>query len=145
MPNYMLFLHETPATFVGLSPEEIEKVIAEYTAFRDHLIEAGKFVGSAKLKDEGGKSLSGQNGNLRVTDGPYAEAKEVIGGFALINAPSMEEAIRHAREFLDVAGDGVTEIHRVAEASDFDPAAFGAEEQAREAKWREQMQAQAGK
>jgi len=39
----------------------------------------------------------------------------------------------------------VTEIHRVAEASDFDQASFTPEEQAREAKWREQMQAQAGK
>jgi hypothetical protein len=92
-----------------------------------------------------GARVERTSGEFTVKDGPFAEAKEVIGGFALINAKSMQEAIGHAREFLGVAGDGVTEIHRVAEASDFDQAAFTPEEQAREAKWREQMQAQAGK
>lgn len=84
-------------------------------------------------------------GEFTVKDGPYSEAKEVIGGFALVNASSMEEAVRIAREFLGVAGDGTTEIHRVAEASDFAPEVFTPEQQAREAKWRQQMQANTGK
>ncbi|HEV8593113.1 MAG TPA: YciI family protein [Pyrinomonadaceae bacterium] len=113
MPNYMLFLHETPATFADLSPEQIEKVIAEYTAFRDGLKESGKFVGSAKLKDEGGKNLSGNNGSLRVTDGPYTEAKEVIGGFYGITADSYEEAVKTASGCPHLRYGGRVEVREI--------------------------------
>jgi hypothetical protein len=54
-------------------------------------------------------------GKFSVTDGPFAEAKEIIGGFALIRANSKEEAIEHTRRFLKVAGDGETEIRQVYE------------------------------
>ena len=47
-------------------------------------------------KDSGGK--------VTVTDGPFAEAKEVIGGYALLNAASKEEAVEHTRRFLDHVG-----------------------------------------
>ena len=50
---------------------------------------------------------------ITVTDGPFTEAKEVIGGFALLQANSKEEAIALVRQFLDVAGDGECEIRQV--------------------------------
>ena len=96
MPNSLLLLHEEPMDFSQLSAEQIQGVIAEYVAWR-HKIEAdGKFVGGEKLKDEGGKHLSGANGSLRVTDGPYTEAKEVIGGFFTISAGDYSEAVETA-------------------------------------------------
>jgi hypothetical protein len=55
-------------------------------------------------------------GKITVTDGPFTEAKELIGGFALIQARSKEEAIEHTRNFLKIAGDGETEIRQVYEA-----------------------------
>jgi hypothetical protein len=55
-------------------------------------------------------------GKFTVTDGPFTEAKELIGGFALIHARSKEEAIEHTRNFLKIAGDGETEIRQVYEA-----------------------------
>jgi hypothetical protein len=58
--------------------------------------------------------LSG--GNVTVTDGPFSEAKELIGGFALIQAGSKQEAIEYVKDFLKVAGDGETEIRQVYEA-----------------------------
>jgi hypothetical protein len=58
------------------------------------------------------------NGGYTVTDGPFSEAKEIIGGFAMINAASKEEAIEHAKEFLEIVGRGETEIRQVAEMSD---------------------------
>ena len=109
----MLFLHEEPATFVGLSPQEIEKVIAEYTAFRDSLKESGTFAGSAKLTDEGGKTLTGQNGNLRVTDGPYTEAKEVIGGYYGIKADNYEEAVKIASGCPHLKYGGRVEVREI--------------------------------
>jgi hypothetical protein len=48
----------------------------------------------------------GVDGKITVTDGPFAEAKEVIGGYALLNAASTEEAVKHTRGFLEHAGQG---------------------------------------
>ena len=58
------------------------------------------------------------SGKFSVVDGPFTEAKEVVGGFALIQAKSKEEAIDHVKRFLKVAGDGETEIRQVYEADD---------------------------
>ena len=51
-----------------------------------------------------------------VTDGPFTEAKEVIGGFALLEADSKEHAIELTKRFLDVAGDGLCEIRQIYQA-----------------------------
>jgi hypothetical protein len=53
------------------------------------------------------------NGKITVTDGPFTEAKEVIGGFALIEVPSKQEAIEQTKNFLKIAGDGESEIRQV--------------------------------
>jgi hypothetical protein len=65
-------------------------------------------VKSARIRLSGGK--------FNVTDGPFAETKEVVGGFALIQAASKQEAVGFVKEFLQVAGDGETEMHQVYEA-----------------------------
>lgn len=67
------------------------------------------------------------NGAVTVTDGPFTEAKEIVGGFAILNANSKEEAIEMARTFLRVAGDGECEIRQIAEygAGDCGPALTG--------------------
>jgi hypothetical protein len=58
---------------------------------------------------------------LTVTDGPFTEAKELIAGFAMVQAKSKEEAIELAKRFLAVAGDGESEIRQVHEEGDFGP------------------------
>jgi hypothetical protein len=55
------------------------------------------------------------NGNVTVTDGPFAETKEVLGGYALLKAASKEEAVEHTRRFLDVVGQGTCEIYQLYE------------------------------
>jgi len=55
-------------------------------------------------------------GNFIVTDGPFAETKELVGGFAIIQAASKQEAIERTRYFLQVAGEGETEIRELYEA-----------------------------
>ena len=93
MSQYMLLLHESTTDFADLSAEDIQQVIGEYVAWRNSVAEKGKLVGGAKLKDEGGKSLTMTNGALRVTDGPFAESKEVIGGYFTIFADDYDEAV----------------------------------------------------
>jgi hypothetical protein len=89
----MLLLHEQPMDFSQFSPEQIQAVIGEYIAWRKTVEADGKFVGAEKLKDEGGRHLVGTDGDFRVTDGPFAEAKEVIGGYFTISAKDYDEAV----------------------------------------------------
>ena len=60
---------------------------------------------------------------VTVTDGPFTESKEVIGGFAILNAKSKEDAVQMAKDFLKVVGEGECEIRQVYEAgtADFQP------------------------
>jgi len=53
---------------------------------------------------------------MSVTDGPFAESKELIGGFAILKAASKEEAVELCRRFLQVAGDGECELRQLYEA-----------------------------
>jgi hypothetical protein len=62
-----------------------------------------------------GVRVQSSGGKITVTDGPFAEAKEVIGGYALLRAKSKEEVVALARRFLGVAGDGSCEIHALFE------------------------------
>jgi hypothetical protein len=64
-----------------------------------------------------GARISFRDGQFSVTDGPFAEAKEIVGGFALIRAGSKEQAIEFTKTFMRIAGDGQTEIRQVWEES----------------------------
>jgi hypothetical protein len=57
--------------------------------------------------------------DIKVTDGPFTEAKEVVGGFAIVKASSKAEAIEWAKKFLDVAGDGESRIFQLHEEAAF--------------------------
>jgi hypothetical protein len=98
MAKFLLSLQETPGSFRHLSPEEIQGVIQKYRAWSAKMREAGKLVGGEKLKEEGGKHVTLQKGKVVVTDGPYSEAKEVVGGFFLIQARDYAEAAELVRD-----------------------------------------------
>src|SRR5262249_12287909 len=51
-------------------------------------------------------------GKITVTDGPFAETKEVLGGYALLQAATKQEVVEHTRRFLDVVGQGTCEIYQ---------------------------------
>ena len=63
-----------------------------------------------------GARLRIANGKVTVTDGPFTEAKEVVGGFAILNASSKEHAIELARRFLSFTGEGECEVRQLYEA-----------------------------
>ncbi len=94
---------------------------------QQHMEEMGKFIEESfkegyLLSTEGclptalGARVRMTGGKFTVTDGPFTEAKEVIGGFALIRAESKQQAIEYTKKFLKVAGDGETEIRQLYEA-----------------------------
>jgi hypothetical protein len=63
-----------------------------------------------------GARVRSTNGKVSVTDGPFTESKEVIGGFAILRANSKQEAIQLVKDFLKVVGDGECEVRQVFEA-----------------------------
>ena len=63
-----------------------------------------------------GARVRRSGGAVTVTDGPFSESKEVIGGLAILHASSKEAAIEMTRRFLQVAGDGECEIRQLFEA-----------------------------
>jgi hypothetical protein len=79
----------------GLSPEQTQKVSEEWMAWFKGLAEQGKAIAGHPLGFEG-KVVSGKN--RAVTDGPFAEAKEAIGGYFMLDVATMEEAVAIARQ-----------------------------------------------
>lgn len=78
------------------TPEEMQQIFGKWVAWMKGLDERGAFAGANRLEDTG-KVLRGPGG-LRVTDGPFAEAKEIMGGYVLVNAPNLAAATAIARE-----------------------------------------------
>ena len=62
-----------------------------------------------------GARVRHSNGNVTVTDGPFTEAKEVVGGFAILKANSKQEAIELAKNFLSLVGEGECELRQLCE------------------------------
>jgi hypothetical protein len=91
----------------------MQKMFGEYKAWRSKIQADGTYVGSNKLRDEGGKSLVKPNGQLRITDGPFAEAKEVIGGYFVISAPNYEKAAEISEDCPHLKYGGRIELREV--------------------------------
>ena len=93
--------------------EKMDKFVGEAIA-RGELLSGGGFL---PLKTHGAV-VRRMNGKSSVIDGPYAEAKEILGGFAMLQYPSREAAIEGAKRFMDVAGDGECVTYALAEEGD---------------------------
>ncbi len=113
MPAYMLLLHENPADLQQPSPEALAAVIAESGAWAGKLAEAGRLVESHKLKDEPGRHLTGSGSDLAVVDGPFAETKELIGGYFVINADDYDHATELCRDCPHLTYGGRIELREV--------------------------------
>jgi hypothetical protein len=100
----------TPAAFVNPTPEYQARMMKfmEESTRSGVLITTGGFCPGTD-----GVRVRSTKGKFAVTDGPFTEAKEVIGGFALLECKSREEAIEMSRRFLAVAGDGECEVHQL--------------------------------
>ncbi len=112
MSQYMLLLYDDPAHWMNVGPEEMQKIIQKYVAWRQKLTDQKLLVGSHKLMDEPGKVLRGKS-QVRITDGPYSETKEVLGGYFLIEAPDYAAACEQARSCPSLEYGGTIEVREV--------------------------------
>ncbi|MCF2529283.1 YciI family protein [Yinghuangia soli] len=89
-----------------------EKLFAEMGAFIEELTAAGVLLATGGLAPEGIRLVS-SGGELTITDGPFAETKEAVVGFALVEVRSKEEAVELGRRFRTIVGDGESVIQEV--------------------------------
>jgi hypothetical protein len=103
-----------PSKLEGAPPTETE--MAEMGKLIEDMKNSGVLLATEGcLPSALGARVRLAGGKITVTDGPFAEAREIIGGMALIQAASKQEAIEHTKRFLKVAGDGETEIRQLYE------------------------------
>jgi hypothetical protein len=93
-PEFLLLIRGTK-WHDNLSPEQIQNVMGRFMGWLDNLTESGKLKGAQPLEVEG-KVVSGKHGRV-VTDGPFAEAKETIGGYFLLRVDTLDEAVEIAQ------------------------------------------------
>ena len=113
MADFMLLLYDKEGDFTDMSPEEMQGIVQEYVAWGDRLEAEGKLVGSEKLEDGTGRVLRREGDETRVLDGPFSEAKEIVGGFFTVRAETWEEAVEIAQGCPHVGYGGTVEIRRV--------------------------------
>jgi hypothetical protein len=83
-----------------------ERLMKEMGQLMEEMTREGKLVATAGLTPTAkGKRMRSRHGKLSTTDGPFTESKEVIGGYAILEAATMEEAMAITKRFLEVHGD----------------------------------------
>jgi hypothetical protein len=102
------FERDTPPT---------EKEMADMGALIGEMLQKGVLITTDGLQhSRKGARVSLNNGTFTVVDGPFAEAKEVVGGYAIIDVPSKDDAIVWTKRFLSVVGHGESEIRLMHDA-----------------------------
>jgi hypothetical protein len=102
MPQYMLLTYNPVQS--PLSPEQMAEVGPRFGAYTESLHDAGVFVAGAALEGaEIATTLRERDGEVQVTDGPFAETKEYLAGYYLIDCPDLDAALDHASRIPNIA------------------------------------------
>ena len=103
MAQYMLLLHQLPSTNAALPPKNFEEIVRRYYTWADQMRQKGKLVGGEKLAVGRVRHIRMRDGKPLSSDGPYAEAKDVVGGYFVIEAKDQAEAEAIAKDCPHVA------------------------------------------
>ena len=92
--QYLLLIYSNEKEMAALKPAEITSMTAEYTEFTKGIIQAGQFKAGDRLKPtSAATTVRVRNGQAVTTDGPFAETREQLGGYYLVDAKNLDEAI----------------------------------------------------
>jgi hypothetical protein len=95
--KYLCLIYDEEKTFGAMSKGEIDAVMAEYGAFTESIKKGGQYIGGYQLASvSDATTVRVRNGKVSSTDGPFAETKEQLGGYYLIEARDLNEAIQIA-------------------------------------------------
>ncbi len=113
--KYMLLIYSDPNVDTGLSEAEQQAEMGEWFAFTQRIVESGEMVSGEPLQGvETASTVSISGGKTVVTDGPFAETKEVLGGYYLVDVDGLERAQELAGE-LPTARHGRIEVRPLME------------------------------
>jgi hypothetical protein len=97
--QYMLLIYDDQSTWATMPEEDRNAVMNEYFAYTEELRNAGKYVAADALQPTStAKSVRIREGEVSTTDGPFAETKEVLGGYYVVDVDSEDEAIEWAKK-----------------------------------------------
>ncbi|HET6827464.1 MAG TPA: YciI family protein [Ramlibacter sp.] len=122
--RFMIIVKATPDSEAGRFPENSEQLFAAMADYHEQLVKAGALLDAAGLQPSSkGWRIRYDGGRKTVVDGPFAETKELIAGYTLIQVRSREEALEWSRRFPNPVGEGARceiEVRQVYEMEDFD-------------------------
>lgn len=110
MEKFMLIFQGGGGTHPDRSPEEMQANMGKWMAWIDKLAKADRYVAGEPLMP-GGKLIAGSADG--VTDGPYTEGKEIVGGFFIVHAHNYEEAVAMCEDYPDYANGGTVQVRQV--------------------------------
>ena len=112
--QYMILLYGSEAGFAKIPPAQLPAIFEKWMAYTKSMKDAGVFVAGDELRPTTtATSVRFQNGKVVTTDGPFAETKEQLGGFYLIEVPDLDAAIKWASQCPIIYGGGCVELRTV--------------------------------
>ena len=113
--KYMLLIHDDEKEWAKMTDAERQKIYGEYGAFSAELRAAGQYLAGSQLQPTStATSVRVRDGKRLVTDGPFAETTEQLGGFFLIDAADLDEALAIAAR-IPSAKKGTVEVRPIVE------------------------------
>jgi hypothetical protein len=111
--QYVLLIYGNEAALQTAGKAEMDQILAAYEAYTEALKKAGVIAGANRLQRSGSATtVRVANGNTKVLDGPYAETKEQLGGYYLIDVPDLDAALSWAGR-CPGASHGVVEVRPI--------------------------------
>jgi hypothetical protein len=111
--RFLCLVYFKPETLAALSPSEKATLNRDSMAYNDELRQGNHYIAAEALEPaRNARTIRVRRGNASVTDGPFAETKEVVGGFILIDAARMDEALQIAAG-IPLAKHGSIEVRPV--------------------------------
>jgi hypothetical protein len=123
--RFMIMVRANAQSETGVLPGPGDKILADMTAYHEELAKAGVLLDASGLRPSAqGWRVRYSGGKGTVIDGPFADTKELIAGYTLIQVRSREEAMEWARRFpapFGESADGEIEVRQLYELDDFEP------------------------
>ena len=113
MSRFVLLLRSAPVDYSTWSPEDLQKLLEKFNQWAGKLAAEGLLESGEKLTDGAGRVLGGLGSKQNVTDGPFGETKEVVGGFYVIKADDYDHAVELCRDQPNLELGGTIEIREV--------------------------------
>ena len=113
MPDFILLLHRPAGPPPVVAPSAAAAITREYADWGERLRREGRLKAGEKLTNDPGRAMRAVGGRIMVTDGPYAESKELLGGFFLITAGDYKEACHTSESCPHFKYGGSIEVRQI--------------------------------